>query len=646
MKKISRRDFLRGAAAGAVSIAASGALSAVSFADDAAPVEEQVTVQGHGDGKYTTKARGHEDYVYVVTELWDGAIKSCQVVSHKETIGIGNWACAQIPAAIVANQSINVPNLRGCSMTSRAIKAAVKEALELAGYDVEKFNTPVADPVPEVMEETIDTDVVVVGAGTAGLVAAAKLLDQGYTVTVVEKKGIPGGSMPMTYSGIAAINTPTLNNYNVDGSVPAYWTSLDGYMAIMANYLNTAACKDREDIYNATFPFERAAYTALGEAAEWMKSIGVGFMSLGSFPGEVQYGQNYYLAPGCYMGGAGYAAMFLADYITRHPNGQIKYMTKFDGFLQDAPGAEVKGITAHGLNSDDSENGYTLTVNAKATLMATGGFARNTEMLAQYEPTYKDYFFNCCSSSTGEGIQAAVAAGSKVECDGSTRHPAYLSSANSMFELAFIYASTPGILVNKKGDTCCNVTKSFHQTMAAALLDANNEGEFWYVFDENAVPSTKNFLTYGFNTYEAMFNCDEVKKFATVEEAAEALNLPGLAASIEANNNSYLTGEADAFGRNCPYMDIANGVYLLKVVPTFYLTASGICVDPEGHVLTDTYRMEGDTVASGEKISGLFGAGDFCGSIEVKDSKQYGMGFDMAVGFGYAVANTIAGELA
>ena len=147
MKKgISRREFLKGAAASAVTVAAAGMLTACTTAEPKEPENtepvEPVFVPG-GDGKYVTKAVGHESFVHVATTLFEGKITACEVLQHEETIGIGNYACARIPAAIVANQSINVPNVRGASITSAAIKTAVKEALELAGYNVDDFNKKV-----------------------------------------------------------------------------------------------------------------------------------------------------------------------------------------------------------------------------------------------------------------------------------------------------------------------------------------------------------------------------------------------------------------------------------------------------------------------------------------------------------------------
>ena len=122
---VTRRDLVqRGAlgVAGAAALGIFGDRPTTGLAEEAASVKEVVSFNGvlnpapmTGDGRYVTKAMGHEDYIYVATTLREGAITECRVLSHKETIGIGSFACARIPAAILEHQSVNVPNLRGCS---------------------------------------------------------------------------------------------------------------------------------------------------------------------------------------------------------------------------------------------------------------------------------------------------------------------------------------------------------------------------------------------------------------------------------------------------------------------------------------------------------------------------------------------------
>ena len=656
MRRISRRDFLKGAAASVavVGLMGCGTPAATTTAapettkpletktpeTTAAPETTEAPKKG-GDGKYVTRALGHESWVYVATTLIEGKIIACEVLQHEETMGIGNYACARIPKAIVANQSVNVPNLRGTSITSMAIKNAVTEALELAGYDVAAFSKEITNEVVGGSVEE-ETDVVIMGGGCAGLVAACRLLEAGINVTVVEKRDIPGGSMAMTYGGFATAGSDLQFAYDVDGAyAKSTYGSLDammGFWKMMTKYHRVDA--EGYDPNNLQMPFMTAQYATAGKVLDWMNSIGIGFNTIGYFEGATQYGYaTPYMAPGCYEGGAGYAMMFLAQRIAMYNGegkalGKVIYSTSVDKLLKDENG-KFNGVHAVGTN------GTEYTIKAKAVCLASGGFAKNAEMLKQYNPEYADFFFNCASASTGDGIKLGIEAGSFVECAGRAL-PAYLSSAKRKFELAFIHSTAPGIMVNINGDTFGNIISDNHYTMAKAKLNKDNGDVFYYVFDEASAVQLHDSESYGFNTYAAMFEKEEAVHYASVAEAAAACNLPNLQNAIDENNAAalaYLAGDAkaaDKWGRTkCPYIDTRDGIWMIQVDPTFYLSTAGLAIDVDCHVLDKERKA----------IAGLYAAGDVCGSIEEKDFKQYGMGFDAALAYGYLMAETVKKEI-
>ncbi len=647
---LTRRSFFKGAALGGAGIAALGLATGCagqpsaggSVNASAEPVSEngpvslggvQNPTQMTGDGRYVTKALGHEDYIYVATELWDGAITSCKVISQHETIGIGTFACARIPAAIVENQSVNVPNVRGCSMTSMAIKQAVQEAIIQSGYDLDQFSAEVVEPDVN-KDETIDCDVVVVGGGTAGLVCGTKLAELGRNVVVLEKHAIPGGSGTMTYSGIMAAGTKQVNACNFDGSIPEKFVDQE------ANLQNLAAIADpATDRYNGAGPFARTAYPALTECVDWMVDLGIGFMPMGIFEGTYGPGYTNVLAPGMYMGGAGFQAMVMAQRLERRENSQILYMTKATELIQGASG-KVTGVKAVGLKSDDSENGHNLTINAKAVVLATGSYAHNKELLEEYEPAFADQPFHCCSASTGDGQVMGLKAGSKIECTG-IQFPAY-PATTSYFEIAFIDSHKPCVFVNNTGSYVGTDDLS-HAGMSRALMDESNGGRFFFVLDASAEPTLRYFPMMGYSTYEALYNRGEVLYYDTPEAAAEDLNLPDLPAFLEENNRAALAGEPSSFGpEKCSYLETGSGIYLIPTMPAHYLTPSGLCIDPQQRVLTDSYVMDGDNTV----IEGLYAAGDVSGTISVREGRGYYNGYPLALGCGYLAAQTIDQELA
>lgn len=634
MKKgLSRRDFLKGSAAALIGTAVAGAHGmlvhaetvstpdkAGSIADDAVRYEDPEIPDHPVDGKYVTRALGHESWVYVSTTIREGKITECKVVRDNETIGVGNYACARIPAAIVQYQSVEVPNVRGCSTTSLAIKSAVAKAIEQSGYSLDDFSEPIErEKTNETIEE--ECDVVICGAGTAGLFAGARLAEKGLKVIVVEKRDIPGGSMPLTYGGILTTGSRRQFAYDVKGQLAG---TANGDIEVKLEALKGEVLEGREA---GEMPFCRILYTVGGEMADWLSDIGVGFRTFGTFEGATSVGSGLSLAPGMYMGGVGYASMFLAERISLHDNAKIYYATRVTELMKDEKGVYC-GVRAEG------ENGNRYTIRAKAVCLTTGGFARNPEMLSEYYPRHADQFFNCTSAAEGDGIRMGLEAGGVMEVF-DDELPAYLSSKPGLIELAFLQLTTPSIFVNTRGE---NIGSSMsHVNGANMKLDENNGDRFFVVFDDAAAESTRKNTSLGFDTYNALFERGEAIRYDSVEEVMKAYDLPKLQETIDAANELALSGEVNAFGQpKYPYMETRNGLWIVEVTPTFYLTTSGLRSDTDCHLLDE----------EGNPIPGLYGAGDLIGAVEKKDGLRYSYGFDSASAFGFHMADVVEKELA
>ena len=155
------------------------------------------TSAASADGKVTGtgSAKGMEGDVVVEVTADATTLYSITVTEQNETQGIGTVACEQLPDAMVAANSYNVDGIAGATVTSNALKEAVQAALESAGLDASAFaEAKSADSSVEKTAETLDCDVVIVGAGGAGLTAAAQAAEDGAKVIVVEKMPIVGGN--------------------------------------------------------------------------------------------------------------------------------------------------------------------------------------------------------------------------------------------------------------------------------------------------------------------------------------------------------------------------------------------------------------------------------------------------------------------
>ncbi len=572
------------------------------------------------DGEYLTKAMGYKDWIYVTTTFRDGKIVSSQLTSHDETMGIGNFGASRMPGRIAEAQSLNVDTISGSTISSNAVKQAVREAITEAGGTVSDFEIDVQQ---EVVKEEIEltTEVVVVGAGTAGLVSATRLAEEGKDIVVFEKMDIPGGSMATTYSGVMNSYSEVTANFALGAEQDSASWNMELLLPIFERYITP-----EYDRFDGEQPYQRVMLTAAGEVVDWFREIGVGFSSMGYFEGGTQYGMTPYLAPGCYVGGAGYAGMFLVDRLERL-EAPIHYATEVTELITNDAN-EVIGVKA------ESKDGREWTVYADAVLLATGGFAKNQEMLEEYYPDYAEFDFNAMPGSTGDGILMAQEVGAGIETMG-RELGAFMTEYGTTYSLSFMHQSTPGILVDTTGLEFANIMSSNHHVLSHALLNPEHEGEFYYIYDEQSAQQTKDFDAYGFN-YKSLFDRPSTNHYATVEEASEELDLPGLQEAIEKNNEAALAGEKNEFGRGrLPYIETRNGIWVTRVMPTVYLTTGGLITDTEGHVMD----------AEGNIIKGLYAAGDVAGSIEEKDGKRYGNGFDQALAYGYVAADVMIEDI-
>ena len=571
------------------------------------------------DGKWIGTAMGHDDELIAEVVVANGDLASIRVLRCDDTIGIGTTAAPMMAARILEAKNLDVDVVSGATTTSIAVRNAVSDAIMNAGGDLATFSLGAAEPSGGT-DQAVEVDVALAGAGTAGLIAAVRLLEAGKSVVLFEKQDIAGGSMPMTYSGVAAAESELQANYAVGRHDENPMFSKAGMLAIMSKYL-----VPENDRFDGAMPYQTAMYDNSGKLVDWLHGMGVGFYSLGVNPA---YGVTPYLAPGCYMGGCGYAKDFLVDRVGAL-GGQIIYATKVTELSQDSDG-RVTGLLAEG------RDGSTWT--AKAVCLTTGGFAANPEMIAEHYPEYAEYKFNCAPGSTGEGILMGQKAGGAVECMG-RELGAFLSTtsqAGSNFEIAFLYQTTPGIIVNASGAQFGNMMSDNHGMLGRGLRDAANGGAFFYITDESGRITTNKNELYAMDTYKCLERRRDMVHFASVEEAAAALDLPQLEATIEAHNAHALAGEEDEFGRkNLPYLDTYNGIWIVSCIPTFYLTTGGLAIDTAGHVLTE----------DGKPVAGLYAAGDVCGSIEEKDGRPYAMGFDAAMNYGYLMAEAVIADL-
>ena len=627
--ELNRRDFLKGTIAVGSVAALGGAMAGCSKSGAETKGEESTEKSSVKppdsltDGKWVGKAMGHKDYLYAEVTIDDSKIADAKILRNDDTIGIGSVAGPMMAQRILESGNLDADTISGATMTSMAVRSAISDAITNAGGNPADFSLGTPEPAKGGTAQTADVDVVFMGAGTSGLVAATRLLENGYKVILLEKNDIPGGSMCMTYSGVLSAGSELQKNYSLGRFDDSIGMSLDARLEAVKKRVNPELNR-----FNGEIPYEAAMYENSGKMVDWMHDMGIGFFTMGVNP---YYGTTPYLAPGCYMGGCGYAMQFLVDRINAL-GGQIVYGAKVTEFIKDNDG-KIAGLLA------ECKDGGSWTVNARAVCLTSGGFAANQDMIKEHYPEYGEFSFNCAPGSTGDGIVLAQAENAAIECMGRDLG-AFLSTtpqAGSRFEIAFAYRTTPGIMVNATGDQFGNVNGNNHAELSKAVRDSSNGGKFFIITDESGAVTTMKNDEWSTTEYKALFSRGDMVHFDTVQEAIDEYGIDNLQQTIDTHNAHAKAGEEDEFGRkDLPLINTHGGIWVCPCIPTFYLTTGGLAIDPSCHVLTEDR----------EPIANLYAAGDVCGSIEEKDGRGYGYGFDAAMIYGYIMANTITADLA
>ena len=567
-------------------------------------------------GDFTATAKGFGGDVSVTLTLTDSVITGCTAEGKDETEGVGSQAIAKMPGEIAESGSIAVDGVSGATLTSTAIKEAAAAALTAAGLNPDDYTTAVEkDATAE--DSTVDADVVVVGAGGAGMTAAITAAAEGKSVVILESQSMVGGNSVRATGGMNAGKTVYQDENEFGESAGVEKTLKTAAEKYADNETITALAKTVSEQWaayqaNPTGYFDSVELMELdtmiggkgindpelvetlcansADAIDWLDEHGITLHNVSSFGGaSVKRIHRPVNAEGKTVSVGSYMIPLLEENCEK---AGVKMMldTTATEILTDANGAAV-GVKATGAS------GETVTVNAKAVVLATGGFGANLDMVVKYKPELKGFMTTNAPGIQGQGIEMAQAIGAAtVDMDQIQIHPTV--EANTAALITEGLRGDGAILINEEGQRFIDEVGTRDVVSAAEIAQTGSYS--WLVVDQamaDASSVIQGYIKKGYTVTGATY--EELGKAMGVDAAAFAETMEKWNGYVEAKNDPDFGRTSFANPLNtAPY-------YAVKVTAGVHHTMGGLKINANTEVLNE----------KGEVIPGLFAAGEVTGGV-------------------------------
>jgi len=638
--------------------------------NQAAGVENAVAAAKMAPGTYYAEARGfnHGLTNKVAVTVSETEILSIEILENSgDTCFMLDRVEDTLIPRMIENQSVTVDALTGVTSSSNAVKTAVKvcveEALAAGGSDASAIANFYGDTVKVSGEdETLTTDVLVVGMGGSGVYAALRASELGANVLAIDKEARYGGTTVFT-AEIEAINPPR----------------------VKALYNNGEDFCDAEEMYQVWLDYEEGDakvelvdlfFKTSGESFDWLAldhGIGFDFKPQAGFDEIAIYPVKFQFLPNMPKEGETVASMlygankaeiqgYFDSLVKKFEDNGGNYMLETEGYelITDESG-KITGVKARNLYT-----GKEYVIEAKAVILATGGFLGNGEMMEQY---LSNEYFPLASSewrtigntaNDGKMMQAAIDLGAgtynigmppEVHICGSW---GFLDGFDvNLIEGAINYQGTqamwsvadmPMYMGTAFDSLAVDTTgKRFTNEMALQQLNSWIAGPYFYsVWSSEQIDSIRDagfkfpqalgcalFMGYqgeiplnmpiaeAYDVMQAGIDAGWIYKADTIEELAAKINVDpaNLAQTVE-NYNTYCETGVDAeFGKPTDYMTaIGEGpYYAVKMSAYCYSTCGGLDVDTEMRVLN----------TEGTPIEGLYSIGNDSMGVLFSEKKPY-----------------------
>jgi fumarate reductase flavoprotein subunit len=414
---------------------------------------------------------------------------------------------------------------------------------------------------------TVTTDVVVIGAGGAGLTAAITAKEAGADVVVVEKMMIIGGNTLRATGGLNAAGTAYQKEAGIEDSPDVH-------------YEDTMKGGRNENVPELV----RAMVDNAAEAVEWLNNLGANLIQVNLSGGSTNARSH---APE--GGGAvGPAVVMTLQKAAQKRGIEVLTQTKATEILVED--GQVAGIRCETKDGD-------LVVQAKAVVIATGGYGANPDMVVKYRPDLEGFATTNHPGATGDGIDMAIRVGAATCQIGSIQtHPTVVPVRGIMITEAV--RGQGAILINREGKRFIDELQT-RDVVSEAIL-AQEGGSAFLVFDQGVRERLKAIEDYA--------NQELLTEADSVQELGDKLGVPGAAlVDTLAAYNKFVADKSDPdCGRQHLDYELSKApYYAVEVTPAVHHTMGGLAINTKAEVLDE----------NGKAIPGLYAAGEVTGGV-------------------------------
>lgn len=556
-------------------------------------------------GTYEGEADGFGGTVKVSVTLSDDAIESIEYTADGETPTVGGVALPKLVEAVLAAQSTNIDGQSGATVTSTGFFEAVNKALEAAGVNPADLEALVVEKEAEDVEKTVD--VVIAGAGGAGMTAAITAAQNGKSVVILEKASMVGGNSSYATGGMNAAGTHYQAEQDITDDADTF-------------YADTMA--GGHDINDPELVRTLADNSAA--AIDWLDSIGAPLVDVGKAGGATNARQHRPTETGEFGGKVISVGTFLVEHLSatcEELGVEIITDAKVDEVLMDGG----KAVGLHAVTTD----GANITVHADNVVITSGGFGSNPELITKYKPELEGYVSTNAPSITGDAIAFLEAVGADfVDLEQIQVHPTVHQENGKLISESL--RGDGAILINTDGKRFCDELGT-RDVVSGHVSEQPNSFAYLIVdqkmYDKSSV--IEGYVNKGLMVkcetvadLAALIGCDEATLTETLETYAGYCELVDEENGFYSVNDSEFGRTQDASDKNKTDMTTLP-LYAVQIAPGIHHCMGGVKINSNAEVVGTDGNVIPGLYAAGEVTGGVHG-GNRLGGNAVADFVVFG----------------------